>query len=156
MDEQPRARNVDDFLQAPVLGTEHTMAINRRQKNDRELAAFVRLDVNVRKQGIKQIRNPFHGQESTPFHAADILDGAVARAEDFWRAGIDGTILRFEATSEHRVQRPIGLERLFRFLFVQARGIPPGIHVPKEAQPKTLRGDGKARQLDGDEREEER
>ena len=51
MDEQASARNVDDFLQAPVLGTEDTMAINRRQKNDRELAAFVRIECPCREAG---------------------------------------------------------------------------------------------------------
>ena len=42
MDEQASARNMDDFFEAPVPGTEDAMAINRRQKNDRELAALVR------------------------------------------------------------------------------------------------------------------
>ena len=53
------------------------------------------------------------------------------------------------------VERPIGLERLLRFLFVQARGIHPGIHVPKEPQPESPRGNRNARQLDGEDREAE-
>ncbi len=77
MDEQPGARDVDDFLQAPVLGTEDTMAIDRRQKKDREPAALVRLNVDVRNQGSQGILDPFHGHQSTLFHAADILDRAV-------------------------------------------------------------------------------
>ena len=42
MDEQARTRNVDDFFEPPVLRTEDAMAIDRRQKDDRELAPFVR------------------------------------------------------------------------------------------------------------------
>ncbi len=51
------------------------------------------------------------------------------------------------------VQRPIGLEWVIRFLFVQARGIESGIHVPKEPQPESLRRDGDARQPDGEGRQ---
>ena len=44
-------------------------------------------DVDVGEQGTERVLDPLYGQESTLFHAADILDRAVARAEDFRRVG---------------------------------------------------------------------
>ena len=104
MDKQPGTRNVNDLLQVSVLRTEDTMAINRRQKNDRELAPFVRIDIHFGKHRAQRIVDPFDSQKPTPFHAPDVLDGAVARAEDFRRAGGDGTIRRFHASSEQGVE----------------------------------------------------
>ena len=91
----------------------------------------------------ERVPDPFQGQEPSLFDAADILDRAVAGAEDLRRVGRDGTILRLHATSEHSVQRTIGFERLFRFLFVQARGISPRIDVRKSRS--RSRGEGMGR-----------
>src|SRR5262245_9410382 len=87
--------------------------------------------------------------------AADILHLAVTGAEDFWRAGADGTTVRFHSASEQGVERRITFEGTIRLCLVQARGISPGIDVPEEPEPESSRRDGQARQLQRQQREAE-
>ncbi len=94
---------MDDFLEPPVERAEDAMAINGRQKNDREPAAFEWCNIDIRKQGTERILDPFHRQQPPVFHEADILDCAVAWAEDFRRADGNRTVLRLQATREDRV-----------------------------------------------------
>jgi hypothetical protein len=104
MDQQSSAWNVDNLLESAIPRTENAMAINGRQKEDRELAPFVWSDVDVGKKRAKQIRNPFHSQDGASFDRANILDSTIARAQECGVVGRNGTVLWFEATREHSVQ----------------------------------------------------
>ena len=108
---------------ATVLGTENTMAIDRRQKNDRELPPFVRSTVHAGEHRAQRILDPFDRQQPTLFHASHILDRSVAGTEDLGRAVRNGTILRLQTASEQRVERPIVFERASPLL---ARSSPGG------------------------------
>jgi hypothetical protein len=155
VDEKARARNMHDFLDPPVPRTEDPMAIDGRQEEDHEWPALVRTDVDIGEQRGQGIGNPLQRQEDALLHAADILDLAVARAEESRRVGRDGTILGLNPAREQRVQRPVRSDRPLRLLFVQSGGIEPGIRVAEEAQPQSPRRDRQPRQLDAEDRQAE-
>src|SRR5262249_2724376 len=104
MDQQSSSWHMDNFVNLAVRGTEDTVTIRGREKEDRHMPVVELPRIQLGEKRVRCLLNPLHREEPVTIEPADLLHSAVAGAEEpIDRLG-DGPALRTNSAREQGVE----------------------------------------------------